>query len=189
MGKRIYKIWNEETKEVFDSIVARPNSNEMKAFVEKFYKEYQEISRFYIHNNEINIIQLAEVCGHYSFAIGNSYNISKADIEKLKWEKVNSDLSGVFYKQFLDMPYYCIGEVMYAPKEAIEKVTNALKTEYKPLVIKNTNFPYWFDVEGKLFPSKEPNWFLFLYQNYNYVSRTSLENFEVKSSTKKATNS
>lgn len=30
MGKRIYKIWNEETKEVFESIVARPNSNEMK---------------------------------------------------------------------------------------------------------------------------------------------------------------
>ena len=85
MGKRIYKIWNEETNEVFDSIVARPNSNEMKAFVEKFYKEYQEISRFYIPNNELNIIQLAEVCGHYSFAVGNSYNISKADIEKLKW--------------------------------------------------------------------------------------------------------
>lgn len=40
MGKRIYKIWNEETKEVFDSIVARPSSNEMKAFVEKFHKEY-----------------------------------------------------------------------------------------------------------------------------------------------------
>lgn len=49
----------------------------MKAFVEKFYKEYQEISRFYIPNNELNIIQLAEVCGHYSFAIGNSYNISE----------------------------------------------------------------------------------------------------------------
>ena len=71
-------------------------------------------------------------------------------------------------------------------KKAIEKVANALKTEYKPLVIKNTNFPYWFDVEGELLPSKEPNWFLFLYQNYNYVSRTSLENFEGKSSIKKS---
>ena len=111
MGKRIYKIWNEETKEVFDSIVARPSSNEMKAFVEKFHKEYQEISHFYIPNNELNIVQLAKVHGHYSFAIDNNYNISKADLEKLKWEKVNSDLSGVFYKQFLDMPYYCIGEV------------------------------------------------------------------------------
>ena len=52
----------------------------MKTFVEKFHKEYQEITRFYIPNNELNIIQLAEVCDHYSFAIGNSYNISKADL-------------------------------------------------------------------------------------------------------------
>lgn len=129
MGKRIYKIWNEETKEVFDSIVASPYSKETKAFVEKFHKEYQEISCFYIPNNELNVIQLVEVVNNYPFPIGNQYNISKADLEKLKWEKVNSDLSEVFYKHFLDMPYYCMGEVMYAPKEAIEKVVNALKTE------------------------------------------------------------
>lgn len=40
MGKRTYKIWNEETKEVFDSVIARPYSKEMKAFVKKFNKEY-----------------------------------------------------------------------------------------------------------------------------------------------------
>ena len=111
MGKRIYKIWNEETKEVLDFIVARPHSKEMIAFVEKFRNEHQEITNFYIPNNELNILQLAEVVNHYSFTIGSQYNISKTDLEKLKWEKVNSDLSGVFYKQFLDMPYYCIGEV------------------------------------------------------------------------------
>lgn len=187
MGKRIYKIWNEETKEVFDSIIARPNSKEMKAFVDKFRKEYQEINTFYIPNNELNIVQIAEVDGRYSSPIGNYYNISKADLEKYKWEKVDSDLSGAFYRQLLDMPYYCLGKVMYAPKEAIEKVANALKKEYKPLVIKNTDFPYWFDVESKLLPSEEPNWFLFLYQQYGYVSRASLENFKAKKpSTKKA---
>lgn len=53
MGKRIYKIWNEETKEVFDSVVASPYSKEIKAFVEKFHNEYQEISHFYIPNNEL----------------------------------------------------------------------------------------------------------------------------------------
>ena len=131
MGKLIYKIQNEKTNEVVDSIVARPKS-------------------------------------------------------KLKWEKVPSELCGAFFRQLLDMPYYVMDGIMYAPKEVIEKVTNIFKTEYKPLVIKNTDFPYWFDVDGKLFPSEEPNWFLYLYQTYNYISRASLENYKGQSSTKKA---
>lgn len=187
MGKLIYKIWNEKTKEVVDSIVARPNSKEKKAFVDKFHDEYQAINNFNCPNDELNVYQLVEVDGNYSCPIDcNYYHIRKTDLEKYKWEKVSPELCGVFFRQLIDMPYYVMSGNVYAPKEAIEKVTNVLKTEYKPLVIKNTDFPYWFDVEGKLLPSEESNWFLFLYQTYNYVSRASLENYKEKSSTKKA---
>ena len=190
MGKLIYKIQNEKTNEVVDSIVAHPKSKEMKAFVDKFHDEYQAVNTYNCPNDEFNIYQLVEVDGCHSCSIDcNYYNIRKTDLEKLKWEKVPSELCGAFFRQLFDIPYYVIDGIMYAPKEVIEKVTNIFKTEYKPLVIKNTDFPYWFDVDGKLFPSEEPNWFLYLYQTYNYVSHASLENYKGKSSTKKATNS
>jgi len=186
MGKRTYKIWNEATKETADSIIARPGSKEKKAFIDKFHDEYQEISHYHFPNNEFRVYELLEECDD-----GCSYHISynnlrKADIEKLKWEKVHPDLANVFFRQLLEVPYYTINGCVYASKEAIETVKKVLKTEYKPLVIKNTDFPYWFDVEGRLLPSEEPNWFLFLYQNFNVVSRDSLENYKGKSSTKKA---
>lgn len=110
----------------------------------------------------------------------------KPTLKNLSGKKVHPDLLGVFYQQLLDVPYYNIGSCVYAPKEAIETVKKVLKTEYKPLVIKNTDFPYWFDVEGRLLPSEEPNWFLYLYQTFNVVSRDSLENYKGKSSTKKS---
>ena len=186
MGKLIYAIRNEKTKEVVDSIVARPKSKEQKAFVDKFHDEYQVVNTYNCPNDELNIYELVEVNGNHSCPIGcNYYYIHKADLEKYKWEKVSPEVSGVFFHQLIDMPYYVMGGVMYAPKEVIEKIINVLKTEYKPLVIKNTDFPYWFDVEGRLLPSEESNWFLYLYQVYNYVSRASLENFKGKSSTKK----
>lgn len=184
MGKRTYKIWNEVTKETADSVVARPGSKEKKSFIDKFHDEYQEINQYNFPNNEFGVYQLVEVDGDCSYFISYN-NIRKADIEKLKWEKVHPDLTGVFYRQLLDVPYYTIDSCVYAPKEAIETIKNVLKTEYKPLVIKNTDFPYWFDVEGRLLPSEEPNWFLYLYQSFNVVSRDILENYKGKSSAKK----
>lgn len=184
MGKRTYKIWNERTKEAVESIVARPRSKEKVSFIDKFHTEYLEINHHNFPNDEFDVYQLVEAYDGCSYTISYN-NIHKADVEKLNWEKVHLNLTGVFYRQLLDLPYYTIGNCIYAPKEAIEKVVKALKTEYKPLVIKNTDFPYWFDVEGKLLPSEEPNWFLYLYQNYGYISRASLENFKGKSSAKK----
>lgn len=187
MGKRTYKIQNEKTNEVVESIVARRNSKEIKAFVDKFHNEYQAIDNFHFPNDEFIIYQLTEVDGSFSCPVNSRYyNISRAELEKLKWEKVNPSLNGIFIKQLFDDPYYYVKGVVYAPKEAIEKVTKVLKTEYKPLVIKNTNFPYWFDVEGQLIPSEEPNWFLFLYQKFYCVSRSYLEEYKEKSSAKKA---
>lgn len=76
----------------------------------------------------------------------------------------------------LDVKYYHIyqGDYYVSPED-LKKIEKAIETEQKPLVLKGTDWPYWFKVEGKLIPSTTSSWFNFLYTEKKIVTEKMLE--------------
>lgn len=62
----------------------------------------------------------------------------------------------------------------YTDLDKLKKLVESVNTEQQPLVIKGTDWPYWFNIEGKLIPSKTSNWFKYLQIEFDYVSPSSL---------------
>ena len=79
----------------------------------------------------------------------------------------------------LGVKYYHIyqGDYFVSPED-LEKITKAVETEQKPLVLKGTDWPYWFKVEGKLIPSTTSSWFNFLYKDRQIVTEKMLEAYK-----------
>lgn len=76
----------------------------------------------------------------------------------------------------LDVKYYHIYQGgYYVSPEDLKKIEKAIETEQKPLVLKGTDWPYWFKVEGKLIPSTTSSWFKFLYKDHKIVTEQILE--------------
>ena len=76
----------------------------------------------------------------------------------------------------LGVKYYHIYQSDYfVSPEDLEKITKAVETEQKPLVLKGTDWPYWFKVEGKLIPSTTSSWFNFLFKDRQIVTEKMLE--------------
>lgn len=55
-----------------------------------------------------------------------------------------------------------------------EKLIQAVNTKKQPYVLDGTDWPYWFDFEGKLLPSNTSNWFKYLQIKFDYISPTAL---------------
>ena len=79
----------------------------------------------------------------------------------------------------LDVKYYHIHQGgYYVSPEDLKKIKNVVETEQKPLVLKGTDWPYWFRVEGKLIPSTTSSWFNFLYKDRKIIVENMLEVYE-----------
>lgn len=77
-----------------------------------------------------------------------------------------------------EVPYFRSGNgetCVY--KEKYDKVMSLLDTEQTPYVIKNTDWPYWFTIDGIKIKSKTSNWFKYLYDTYGYISDSFLEKY------------
>ena len=66
----------------------------------------------------------------------------------------------------------------YTDLDKLKELHEAVKKEQQPLVIKGTDWPYWFKVAGQLIPSTTSNWFKHLLIKYNYVAEASLEPYK-----------
>jgi hypothetical protein len=66
----------------------------------------------------------------------------------------------------------------YTDLDKLKKLHEAVKKEQQHLVIKGTDWPYWFKVAGQLIPSTTSNWFKHLLIKYNYVAEASLEPYK-----------
>lgn len=78
-----------------------------------------------------------------------------------------------------DIPYINVrvgGNIKhYADLDKLKKkLVESVNTEQQPLVIKGTDWPYWFNIEGKFIPSKTSNWFKYLQIEFDYVALASL---------------
>lgn len=120
----------------------------------------------------------------------SSYGIKKADIKTLDYIEVDGDKYWRLISK-LDIHYYEIakgrglGLQLFISKQSKEIIDKAISTEQEPLVIKGTDFPYWFEVNGQLLPSQEKNWFLYLYNEFAIIDKSMLETLK-KEPTKKA---
>lgn len=78
-----------------------------------------------------------------------------------------------------DIPFMnvkCKGNITkhYINRPMFEKLIQAFNTKKQPYAIEGTDWPYWFDFEGKLLPSNTSNWFRYLQEEFNYISPTAL---------------
>lgn len=77
-----------------------------------------------------------------------------------------------------DIPYINVkvgGDIKhYTDLDKLKKLVELINVEQLPLVVKGTDWPYWFNIEGKLIPSKTSNWFKYLQIEFDYVSPSSL---------------
>lgn len=62
----------------------------------------------------------------------------------------------------------------YTDLDKLKKLVELVNIEQQPLVVKGTDWPYWFNFEGKLIPSNTSNWFKYLQTEFDYVSPSSL---------------
>ena len=62
-------------------------------------------------------------------------------------------------------------------KEDLEKVKNIAQADYKPFVLKGSDWPYWFKVDGKLIKSRTSSWKNHIYTMYGYITEESLEEY------------
>lgn len=99
--------------------------------------------------------------------------ITKKDFEELNLTE--SD----YYSNVLDtleIPYIRLDNSKYYVKKNVNsQLKKIFETELQPFVIKGTNWPYWFKVNGKLINSDTSNWFRFLREKLNIMSENMLE--------------
>lgn len=106
-------------------------------------------------------------------------------MKRLDYVEVDPNYTQIIFADIFEIPYYSTNRgVVYIPKEKAEVLEKIITSEYKPLVINGTDYPYWYDVEGKLLPAETPNWFLYLYEKFRVISRNQLEEYKAKKTKK-----
>lgn len=183
MGKSIFKIVSKKDDRVLASIKCRGNSDEAREFISAFKRGYTEINWSRGLSDDVQICELIEDCG-YDHTVVNS-SINNNDLKRLDYVEVDPNYAQIIFANIFEIPFYSTNAgVVYIPKEKAEVLEKIITSEYKPLVIKGTDYPYWYDVEGKLLPAETPNWFLYLYEKFRVISRNQLEEYKAKKTKK-----
>lgn len=183
MGKSTFKIVSKKDDRVVTSLKCRRGSDEAREFIAAFKRGYTEINWSQSLPDDIQIYELIEDCG-YDHTVVNS-SINNDDLKRLDYVEVDPNYTQIIYAGIFEIPFYSTNKgVVYIPKEKAEVLEKIITSEYKPLVIKGTDYPYWYDVEGKLLPAETPNWFLYLYEKFRIISRNQLEEYKAKKTKK-----
>lgn len=90
--------------------------------------------------------------------------------------EVEKDIFGLAVT--LEVPYLSTNKGYFIKAEDKAKLDEIIKTEYKPYVLKGTDWPYWFDVNGELVNSPTSSWANYLFTQHNIVSKTALESYK-----------
>jgi hypothetical protein len=108
------------------------------------------------------------------------YNINyeyylKSEIEALGFVPLTKNYENMI--GVLDVKYYHIynGGGYYVSPIDLKRIEKAVETEQKPLVLKGTDWPYWFKIDGELIPSTTSNWFNYLYTDRKIITEKMLE--------------
>lgn len=179
MGKSTFKIISKKDDRVLASIKCRGNSDEAREFIAAFKRGYTEINWSRGLSDDVQICELIEDCG-YDHIIVNS-SINNNDLKHLDYVEVDPNYAQIIFANIFEIPFCSTNKgVVYIPKEKAEFLEKVITSEYKPLVIKGTDYPYWYDIEGKLLQAETPNWFLYLYEKFGIISHNQLEEYKAK---------
>ena len=183
MEKSTFKIISKKDDRVLASIKCRGNSDEAREFISAFKRGYTEINWSRGLSDDVQICELIKDCG-YDHTVVN-ISINNNDLKRLDYVEVDPNYAQIIFANIFEIPYYSTNAgVVYIPKEKAEFLEKVITSEYKPLVIKGTDYPYWYDVEGKLLQAETPNWFLYLYEKFGIISRNQLEEYKAKKTKK-----
>lgn len=103
----------------------------------------------------------------------SSYYIKKEYFNTLT-EVKNTDCKEIL--RCFDKTAIFINNKLYTDNEGLEFLKE-IEEEHKPFVIKGTDWPYWFKIDGLLCHSETSNYFLFLDHEYDYLAESSLEEY------------
>lgn len=146
LKEKFVKIWNHNIPNL-EQYYAQTESHEWNKSEKRFIIRCYNTNYEYYLKSEIETLGFVPLTKNYESIIG--------------------DL-GVKYYHIYDGDYYV------SPID-LKRIERAAETEQKPLVLKGTDWPYWFKVEGELIPSTTSNWFNFLYRDRKIVTEKMLE--------------
>jgi hypothetical protein len=136
-----------------------------------------------------SLVKMTEYKTHGIVCTNKDYITSKLTLKKDTIEKYNlTEIDDYCEENSLWSIYRLIGDFHipyinvrvdgiikhYTNFSMFEKLVNAVNVEQQPLVMKGTDYPYWFNFEGKLIPSNTSSWFKYLQTKYNYIAPSSL---------------
>ena len=183
MRKSIFKIISKKDGRVLTSIKCCRGSDEAREFIAAFKRGYTEINWSQGLTDDIQMYELVEDCGYNHIVVNSSINNN--DLKRLDYVEVDPNYTQTIYAGIFEIPFCSTNKgVVYIPKEKAEFLEKVITSEYKPLVIKGTDYPYWYDIEGKLLQAETPNWFLYLYEKFGVISRNQLEEYKAKKTKK-----
>lgn len=122
------------------------------------------------------------------FVILKNFALKKDTIEKYKLTEVDDYLNEKnlwpIYRMLneFSIPHINIktagGDIKhYTDFDKLKSLVEAVNVKQQPLVIEGTDWPYWFNFEGKLIPSNTSNWFRYLQTTFNYIAPASLVHY------------
>lgn len=165
--------------------MARFRFNNYEDYIEFMKKEAISVSCYMVDGLETyDSYELTTHLENKEKHISSSYLchwfVLRRDINSLKGfvKLENNQNDDTHLLKEFGVPYFRSGNGQTCVyKEKYDKVMSLLNTEQTPYVIKNTDWPYWFIVDGVKIKSKTSSWFKYLYDTHGYISDSFLEKY------------
>ena len=156
------------------------NDTELKDYVDAYYTRIRQRDNFDFAKEDMffsqkKVFENDELISNRS-VFGEMY-VKNERLEQLGF--VNVDDSEIYHFArelgFRTLQTGCFGLMVH--KEDIEKVKDIAQNDYKPFVLKGSDWPYWFKVNGKLIKSRTSSWKTYIYKQFGYITEDSLEEY------------
>ena len=156
------------------------NDEELKNYIDAHYTRIRQRDNFDFAKEDMffaykKVFENDE-CISTSTTFGEMY-VKDETLKSLGFVKVEDSEIYHFARElgFRTLQTGCFGFMVN--KEDIEKVKDIAQNDYKPFVLKGSDWPYWFKVNGKLIKSRTSSWKNYVYTQYGYLTEESLEEY------------
>ena len=156
------------------------NDTELKDYVDAHYTRIRQRDNFEFAKDDVffshkKVFENDELVSTQS-VFGEMY-VKDERLEQLGFVKVDDSEIYHFARElgFRTLQTGCFGFMIH--KDDIEKVKDIAQNDYKPFVLKGSDWPYWFKVNGKLIKSRTSSWKTYIYKQFGYITEDSLEEY------------
>jgi hypothetical protein len=165
----------------YDNAVRNFDSDEeLKNYIDAYYTRIRHRDNFEFDKDDIfiahkKVFENDELVGD-STIFGEIY-VKDETLKSLGFVQVDDSEIYHFARElgFRTLQTGAFGFMVH--KEDIEKVKDIAQNDYKPFVLKGSDWPYWFKVNGKLIKSRTSSWKNYIYTQFGYITEDSLEEY------------